>query len=101
MSDRNLKRRDKKGRILLTGEIQKSNGMYRYKYTDAYGRERYAYSWRLTASDIVPSGKKGCIIPLRVQEEKIRNDIRDHINADGSKITVIELVDKYLCFEFC
>lgn len=100
MSDRNLKRRDKKGRILLTGEIQKSNGMYRYKYTDAYGRERYAYSWRLTASDIVPSGKKGCIIPLRVQEEKIRNDIRDHINADGSKITVIELVDKYYALNF-
>lgn len=38
------KRRDNRGRILHTGEVQLSTGQYRYKYVDNYGDERYCYS---------------------------------------------------------
>ena len=40
------KRRDNRGRILHTGEVQLSTGQYRYKYVDNYGDERYCYSWK-------------------------------------------------------
>ena len=45
------KRRDNRGRILHTGEVQLSTGQYRYKYVDNYGDERYCYSWRLDHND--------------------------------------------------
>ena len=41
------KRRDHRGRILHNGEIQLSDGRYRFKYVDEMGKERCVYSWRL------------------------------------------------------
>ena len=41
------KRRDKRGRILHYGEIQMTDGGYRFKYVDVNGKERVVYSWRL------------------------------------------------------
>lgn len=42
------KRRDKKGRILRTGESQRSDdGRYVFKYKDISGKHRYLYSNRL------------------------------------------------------
>ena len=38
------KRRDDKGRILRSGEIQRSNGRYVYQYTDFTGRRRSAFT---------------------------------------------------------
>ena len=32
------KRTDTRGRILKDGESQRSDGIYRYRYTDAYGK---------------------------------------------------------------
>ena len=32
------KRKDKKGRVLRTGESQRKDGRYVYKYTDIYGK---------------------------------------------------------------
>lgn len=52
------KRRDNRGRILHTGEVQLSTGQYRYKYVDNYGDERYCYSWRLDHNDRMLVGKK-------------------------------------------
>lgn len=52
------KRRDNRGRILHTGEVQLSTGQYRFKYVDNYGDERYCYSWRLDHNDRMPVGKK-------------------------------------------
>ena len=49
------KRRDNRGRILHTGEVQLSTGQYRYKYVDNYGDERYCYSWRLDHNDRMPA----------------------------------------------
>ena len=35
------KRRDSKGRILHTGESQRTDGKYLYKYVDAFGNTKY------------------------------------------------------------
>ena len=37
------KRRDHRGRILHNGEIQLSDGRYRFKYVDEIGKERCVY----------------------------------------------------------
>ena len=47
------KRRDNKGRILHTGESQRTDGKYLYKYVDAFGNTKYVYAWRLTPTDPV------------------------------------------------
>lgn len=52
------KRKDSKGRILKTGESQRKDGKYEYKYTDERGKRHSAYSWRLVDSDPMPKGKK-------------------------------------------
>ena len=74
------KRRDNRGRILHTGEVQLSTGQYRYKYVDNYGDERYCYSWRLDHNDRMPVGKKHTE-SLREMEKKIEADQFDHIAA--------------------
>lgn len=43
----NAKRKDSKGRNLRTGESQRKDGRYAYKYTDAYGKPQFVYSWKL------------------------------------------------------
>lgn len=45
------KRRDNKNRILNTGESQKANGLYVFKYTDGDGKPKFIYSWRLVETD--------------------------------------------------
>ena len=51
------KRRDSKERILHTGESQRTDGKYLYKYVDAFGNTKYVYAWRLTPTDPTPKGK--------------------------------------------
>ena len=52
------KRRDSKGRILRTGESQRKDGRYAYKYTDAYGKPQFVYAWKLVPTDKTPAGKR-------------------------------------------
>ena len=52
------KRRDHRGRILHNGEIQLSDGRYRFKYVDEMGKEHCVYSWRLDHNDATPKGKR-------------------------------------------
>ena len=52
------KRRDHRGRILHNGEIQLSDGRYRFKYVDEMGKECCVYSWCLDHSDATPKGKR-------------------------------------------
>lgn len=52
------KRRDNKNRILRTGESQRSDGKYMYRYVDSNGKTQSIYSWRLVGTDPVPAGKK-------------------------------------------
>lgn len=89
------KRRDKKGRILRNGKIQMKDGRYRYKYSDAFGVEKYTYSWRLDNHDVMPKGKKS-EPSLREKEKQIAADIFDQIVPEGRGLTVTALVEKYV-----
>lgn len=51
------KRKDNKGRILKTGESQRKDGRYAFKYTDVEGKPQFAYSWKLTPTDRMLEGK--------------------------------------------
>ena len=87
-------RRDKKGRRLLTGESQRKDGKYEYKYQDAFGKRKTVYSWRLTEADSVPKGKRSDI-PLREKERQIQLDLSRGIACAGD-LTVLELVEMYV-----
>ncbi|HBY2624005.1 UNVERIFIED_CONTAM: site-specific integrase [Clostridioides difficile] len=87
------KRRDNKGRILHTGESQRTDGKYLYKYVDAFGNTKYVYAWRLTPTDVTPKGKRHDI-SLREKEEQIRKDLLDGIDSTGKKMTLCQLYAK-------
>lgn len=89
------KRRDNKNRILRTGESQRKDGRYAYKYIDAFGRPQFVYAWKLVPTDRTPAGKREDI-SLREKEQEIRQDLNDGINTAGKKMTVYELFKKYL-----
>ena len=87
------KRRDSKGRILHTGESQRTDGKYLYKYVDAFGNTKYVYAWRLTPTDVTPKGKRHDI-SLREKEEQIKKDLLDGIDSTGKKMTLCQLYAK-------
>lgn len=88
------KRRDSKNRVLGTGESQRKDGRYLYKYVDADGKPQSVYSWKLVATDKVPAGKRDCIA-LRDKERGIQKSLADGISMAGRKTTACELYDKY------
>ena len=87
------KRRDSKGRILHTGESQRTDGKYLYKYVDAFGNTKYVYAWRLTPTDPTPKRKREKP-SLRELEQQIRRDIEDGIDSTGKKMTLCQLYAK-------
>jgi len=89
------KRRDNKGRGLRTGESQRPDGRYAFKYTDQVGKVRFLYSWRLEPGDPIPRGKQDKPA-LRDLEREIRRDLEDGIMPQGGGMTVAALVKKYL-----
>ncbi|HII4404654.1 tyrosine-type recombinase/integrase [Clostridium perfringens] len=89
------KRRDNKNRILRTGESQRKDGRYTYKYVDAFGKPQFVYAWKLVPTDRTPAGKREDI-SLREKEQQIRQDLNDGIDTAGKKLTVYELFKKYL-----
>lgn len=89
------KRRDSKKRILRSGESQRPDGRYVYKYTDATGKQQFAYSWKLEKTDKLPYGKRDCL-SLREKEKQILRDLSDQIFPCGGEMTVLELVQKYI-----
>ena len=89
----NAKRRDNKGRVLQMGENQLNDGRYVYRYTNPYGQRKTVYSWRLTASDPMPAGRRKDK-SLREKIKDIEKQLRLEICCED--ITVCELVEKYL-----
>ncbi len=88
------KRRDSKNRVLRTGESQRKDGRYLYKYVDADGKPQSVYSWKLVATDKIPAGKRDCVT-LRDKEREIQRSLADGISTAGRKMTVCELYDRY------
>lgn len=87
------KRRDNKGRILKTGESQRKDGRYLYKYIDSFGEPQFVYSWKLVATDRVPAGKRD-YISLREKIAELQKDIHDGIDVVGKKMTLCQLYAK-------
>ena len=87
-----LKRKDKKGRILRTGESQQPDGRYRYSYT-VNGKQKSVYSWRLEETDRLPAGKRQCVA-LRTQEKEIQEQMQAGTLA--TQMTVAQMVEYYL-----
>ncbi|MDO4468064.1 MAG: tyrosine-type recombinase/integrase [Bacillota bacterium] len=87
------KRRDNRRRILKPGESQQANGRYVFKYY-VNGEAKFVYSWKLVNTDPLPEGKRECIA-LRDKEKEIELKINLGISLYDSKITVLELVDRY------
>ena len=76
------KRKDNKGRILKTGESQRNDGLYMFRYTDIHGKRRYTYGATLEE--------------LRQKEDVIQRDLHDGIDYAAGEVTVSELIDRYM-----
>ncbi len=89
------KRRDSKNRILQSGESQRKDGRYAYKYTDPMGKVQFVYAWKLVPTDKTPAGKRDDI-SLREKEKEIQKDLDDGIDTIGKKMTVCQLYAKQI-----
>ena len=87
-------RRDKKHRVLRRGESIRADGKYQFKY-HVEGKPKFVYSWKLEPTDPLPVGKKPCL-SLRELEKQIGYDLDQPVEALGKKMTVLELVERYL-----
>lgn len=92
------KRTDSRGRILKTGESQRQDGRYAYKYMGTDGKPKFLYSWRLNETDPLPKGKRQCK-SLREQEKEVLRDTMDGIDSVGKKMTVCELYAKQIALK--
>ena len=90
------KRRDSKNRVLRNGESQdKKTGRYIYKYYDILHKPHFLYSWKLEPTDKLPAGKRDDL-SLREKIRQLQKDMVDGIDVQGSEMTVLELVKRYL-----
>lgn len=94
-----VKRRDTKNRILRQGEYQREDGRYEYRYT-MNGKRKVVYSWKLTATDSCPDGKKK-ELSLREKEELIEKDIWASIDIEGAYMTFSDIATKYFASKVC
>ena len=76
-----MKRKDKKSRVLRTGEYQRDNGTYEYKFWN--GKKSHSV-YAKTLDE------------LREKEAAIQRDLVDGIVHSSGNMTVSELVDRYI-----
>lgn len=74
------RRKDNRGRVLKTGESQRSDGRYCYRYMALDGKRKYIYDMDLNS--------------LREKERKINRDIEDGIYSND--VTMNECFDMYM-----
>lgn len=77
-----MKRKDNKGRVLKTGESQRKDLIYQYRYTDCRGKRQTIYASTLQE--------------LRQKEKEIQKQADDGIDYGAGQITVIQLLEKYI-----
>lgn len=96
MGDGEMQKKDNRGRNLNTGESQRTDGSYMYRYTDTYGRRKTLYSWKLVETDKTPQGKKEKPA-LRTQEKEVLRNIEDGIRTgDTEKVTLNTAFERYM-----
>ncbi len=76
------KRKDHKGRVLRTGECQRKDLLYQFRYTDFRGKRHTIYSRDLQE--------------LREKEKAIQKQIDDGLDYEAGQITVIQLIERYI-----
>lgn len=76
------KRKDSNGRILKTGESQRTNGTYQYRYKDIRKETKCVYAPTLSE--------------LRAKEAKLQRDLSDGIDYSGGNVKLVDLIDKHL-----
>ena len=91
-------RKDNKKRVLKTGESQRKDGRYVYKYRDKDRKDKFIYSWRLTDTDPIPKGKRHCR-SLRELESDLQRDLMDGIDTSGKKMTLWQLYEKHIALK--
>lgn len=85
-----------KRRKLRQGEFYNpKTKRYEYRYKDTLGKVRVVSSYRLEATDQLPKGKTSGK-SLREKEDEINVLLSNNIDIDGAKLTLLEIVDKYL-----
>ncbi|MGN0458492.1 MAG: integrase DNA-binding domain-containing protein [Eubacterium sp.] len=84
------KRRDNRNRVLQTGESQRKDGRYAYKYVDNHKKAQFVYAWKLVPTDKTPAGKREDL-SLREKEKQIQKDLDDGIDSKSGRMTVCEL----------
>ena len=89
------KRRDDKGRLLRTGEYQRKDGRYVYKYKDCGGQVRCLYASRLESKDPYHEGRKRLPALRELEEELLQNQWNGLLDFGGD-ITVLELAERYV-----
>lgn len=82
------KRRDNKGRILRSGEVQRPDGKYMFRYTDGAGKRRAVYSWKLVSTDKLKGGQRDSQA-LRDKEKCILKDLDDKIKTSEAEHTTV------------
>ena len=81
---------------MRSGESQRSDGKYEYKYADSNGERHSVYSWKLVATDKVPEGKQGGT-SLRDMEKQIQKDLEDNLLIyQTRKMTLNSFWDQYI-----
>lgn len=76
------KRKDNKGRVLRTGESQRKDLIYQYRYTDVHGKRNTVYA---------PDLKE-----LREKEKEIQKHLDEGVDYAAGKINVIQLLERYI-----
>ena len=77
------KRKDKKGRVLRTGESQRKDLTYQYRYQDVTGKRRTVYAPTLEE--------------LRAKEDEINKAQDSGVDYNAGNVTVIELLENVGC----
>lgn len=76
------RRKDNKGRVLKTGESQRKDGSYQFRYTDVYDNRKIVYAPDLKA--------------LRMKEVEIQKALAAGVLFQCPNITVTELFENFL-----
>lgn len=80
-----MNRKDHKGRVLKTGEGQRKDLTYQYRYQDVDGQRHTVYAATLQE--------------LREKEEEIQKRLSQRVSYAKGAITVRELVDRYIALK--
>ena len=75
------KRKDNKGRVLRSGESQRKDRTYDYRYTDAFGKRRSVYA--------------GTLKELREKGAEVGAYRAAHLDYASGSCSVLELVERY------